>query len=270
MLEDDETIVMNAVMFAKRWGLQPWIDIRWDDEAEMFSTFILYSSDLDEAECEISSLEELNILLATEQEFYKNITTLAEIGAIELHDVDVEALIMVAVSRIMGTSEKQQFPYSMVNGSYAVTGDYYQKIDADESSVRLVLDTLKLFSRTGDWWGETIQVSYIHNIWDSQKKEYVDIDEKYFSVHVEAHDSYTFACYQSAEVTPENWPLLESAVEDVLSELGSAQTFKQTRNHWASVLFCERSGKVDDILRPGFISQIPEELREVFVERSER
>ena len=149
MLRNDEIIALNALMFAERWRLHPWLDIRWDEVSGSYSTYILHSSyDTveDEAECEISSLEDLNVLLATDAEFYRNVTTLISIGALEAYDVEVEFLIQVIVDRITGVESKTPYGYSMVAGVFKPTENHIYSFDEKEAEQASLLWNLSRLS----------------------------------------------------------------------------------------------------------------------------
>lgn len=271
MLRIDEIIALNVLKFAERWRLQPWVDIRWDNESGKFVTILLTApsddSDGEDTECEVSSLEELNLLLASDIEFYRNVTTLVSIGAVESHDVKVEPLVEVISDRIRGVEASAPYPYSMVTGNFSPSEDYiYQFSEKEIETGRIALDAIRVLSRTGDWWGETLLVRHVDKEWSSAAKAYVPAAEKHFSVRISANDVYRFACHESVELNRENFHLLETCVDDVLdtASVALADEYGVTRSFWASVLFCERSGEVNDELMSAAMSRMPERVAALF------
>ena len=270
MLRNDEIIALNTLIFAERWRLHPWLDIRWDEETGKYSTFILHSSyDTveDEAECEISSLDDLNILLATDAEFYRNVTTLISIGALEAYDVEVEFLIQVLVDRVSGVSDTRPYGYSMVTGEFIPTENYiYQFSEKEAATGRLALEGIKVLSRTGDWWGETLEIRHVDKTWFHSSHEYIPAEERYFEVKVAAENVYRLACHESVTLTESNLAVLVVAVEDVVSSGGAelAAQYKVTQNFWASCLFCERTDEVNDELSSNAIKNMPPQISSLF------
>ena len=270
MLKNDEIVALNALMFAERWGLQPWLDIRWNEVAGSYSTFILHSSfDTveDEDECEISSLEDLNILLATDAEFYRNVTTLISIGALEAYDVEVEFLIQVIVDRINKVESKTPYGYSMVVGEFSPNEDHIYKFSEKEAlSGRLALEAVRVLSRTGDWWGETLEIRHMNREWSHKTHEYVPSEDKYFLAQVSATDVYRLSCHESVMLTESNLPILISSVEDIVANVGPklAASKGVTQNFWASCLFCERTDEVNDSLASYVLRNMPEEAASLF------
>ena len=197
MLRNDEIIALNTLMFAERWGLHPWLDIRWDEASGSYSTFILHSSYTtveDEAECAIESLEDLNMLLATDAEFYRNVTTLISIGALEAYDVEVEFLVQVIVDRISKSDPNLPYGYSMSAGPFVPSEDYIYKFDEKEATTgKLALEAIKILSRTGDWWGETLEVRHIDKEWSYESRAFIPSTDKYFYVQVAAENVYSMA-----------------------------------------------------------------------------
>lgn len=270
MLRNDEIVALNVLMFAERWGLHPWLDIRWDEGTGSYSTFILHSSyDTveDEAECEIHSLEDLNVLLATDAEFYRNVTTLISIGALEAYDIEVEFLIQVIVDRINKVETKTPYGYSMAVGKFSPTEDHIYKFsEKEERTGRLSLEAIRVLSRTGDWWGETLEIRHISREWSHRTHEYVPSEDKYFLAQVSATDVYRLSCHESVTVTEDNLPLLVSSVDDIVSNVGAklAASKGVTQNFWASCLFCERTDEVNDTLASYVLRSMPEEAASLF------
>lgn len=270
MLRNDEIIALNALMFAERWRLHPWLDIRWDEVSGSYSTYILHSSyDTveDEAECEISSLEDLNVLLATDAEFYRNVTTLISIGALEAYDVEVEFLIQVIVDRITGVESKTPYGYSMVAGVFKPTENHIYSFDEKEAVTgKLALESIKALSQTGDWWGETLEIKHMDREWSNRANGYVPSEDKYFSARVGAANVYRFSCHESVQVTEENLPLLVESVEDIVSSVPArvAGEHGVSRNFWASCLFCERTDEVNDTLVSTVLRKMPVEVASLF------
>lgn len=270
MLRNDEIIALNALMFAERWRLHPWLDIRWDQVSGTYSTFILHSSyDTveDEAECEVRSLEDLNILLATDAEFYRNVTTLISIGALEAYDVEVEFLIQVIVDRITKVESKVPYGYSMVTGSFFPAANHIYSFDEKESATgRLALEAIKALSRTGDWWGETLEIKHMDREWSNRANDYVPSEDKYFLAQVAAANVYRFSCHEAVKVTEENLTLLVDSVEDVVANVPArvAMDYGVSRNFWASCLFCERTDEVNDTLVSTVLRKMPVEVASLF------
>lgn len=270
MLRNDEIIALNALMFAERWRLHPWLDIRWDQVSGTYSTFILHSSyDTveDEAECAISSLEDLNILLATDAEFYRNVTTLISIGALEAYDVEVEFLIQVIVDRINKVESKIPYGYSMMTGAFAPVDNHIYHFDEKEATTgQLALEAIKALSQTGDWWGETLEIKHMDREWSNRANGYVPSEDKYFLVKVAAANVYRFSCHEAVKVTEENLPLLVESVEDVVSNVSAriAMKYGVSRNFWASCLFCERTDEVNDTLLSTVLTKMPVEIVSLF------
>jgi hypothetical protein len=270
MLRNDEIVALNTLMFAERWGLHPWLDIRWDETSGRYSTFILHSSyDTveDEAECEIRSLEDLNLLLATDAEFYRNVTTLISIGALEAYDIEVEFLVQVIVDRIAGAEPKTPYGYSMVSGEFIPAQNYIYNFDEKEAITgRLALEAIKVLSRTGDWWGETLEIRHINTEWSNRTHTYVPSENKYFLAQVAAADVYRMSCHESVTLTEENLPLLISSVNDIVSNGGAklAASKRVTQNFWASCLFCERTDEVNDTLSSTVLRNMPDEVSSLF------
>lgn len=270
MLRNDEIIALNTLMFAERWGLHPWLDIRWNIETETYSTFILHSSyDTveDEAECEVSSLKDLNVLLATDAEFYRNVTTLTSIGALEAYDVEVEFLIQVIVDRINGEEPKAPYGYSMMTGGFVPTEDYITKFDGKEAETgRVALEGIKVLSRTGDWWGETLEIRHVDKVWSYKTNGYVPSKERAFSVRVAADNVYRFRCHESVALTEKNLPLLVASVDDIVFNGGEvlAGKYGVTQNFWASCLFCERTDEVNDEMSFMALKKMPDEISALF------
>lgn len=270
MLRNDEIIALNSLMFAERWRLQPWLDIRWDEGTQKYSTFLLhstYNSVEDESECEISSLDDLNLLLATDAEFYRNVTTLTSIGALEPYDVEVEFLIQVIFDRIKREEPKTSYGYSMVTGTFVPSGNHIYEFDDKEAETgQVALEAIKIFSRTGDWWGETLSISHVDKEWCNRTHDYVPSDDRAFRVQVCAENVYRFACRESVDVTAENILILSEAVDDVMFNSGSdlPAKFNKTQNFWASCLFCERSDEVNDEFSPQVLNNMPVEIAALF------
>lgn len=271
MLRNDEIIALNALMFAERWRLHPWLDIRWDEVSGSYSTYILHSSYggtvEDEAECEIASLEDLNILLATDAEFYRNVTTLISIGALEAYDVEVEFLIHVIVDRIHGVESKLPYGYSMVTGAFTPEGNHIYSFDEKEAvSGKLALEAIKALSQTGDWWGETLEIKHMDQEWSNRANGYVPSEDKYFLARVGAANVYRFSCHESVEVTEENLPVLIESVEDIVANVPARVALEHgvSRNFWASCLFCERTDEVNDTLVSTVLRKMPGEVSSLF------
>lgn len=271
MLRNDEIIALNALMFAERWKLNPWLDIRWDGTSGLYSTFILHSSyggTVDEeTECEVSSLEDLNVLLATESEFYRNVTTLISIGALEAYDVQVEFLVQVIVDRINGVDSKLPYGYSMVTGTFKPSQNYIHRFSETEAVTgQLALEAIKVLSVTGDWWGETLQIKHMDQEWSDRANGYVPSKDEYFLVKVCAANVYRFSCHEFVKLTEDNFPALVQAVEDVVANVpaGLAAAHGVSRNFWASCLFCERTDEVNDVLMGTVLSNMPMEVSSLF------
>jgi hypothetical protein len=270
MLRNDEIVALNALMFAERWRLHPWLDIRWNPESETYSTFILhsaYETVEDEAECEIRSLDDLNVVLATDAEFYRNVTTLISIGALEAYDVEVEFLVQVIVDRITGKEAKTPYGYSMLAGKFSTASDHIYQFDEREAETgRLALEAIKVLSRTGDWWGETLEIRHVDKEWSYRTSEYIPSDNKYFSVKVVAKNAYRFRCRESVNLTEENFDLFVESVDDVIFNGGAVSAGQNgvTQTFWASCLFCERSDEVKNELSPSVLRKMPLQISSLF------
>jgi hypothetical protein len=246
------------------------LDIRWNEETGSYSTFILHSSYdkvEDEAECEIKSLEDLNLLLATDAEFYKNVTTLISIGALEAYDVEVEFLMQVVFDRISGEDHKIPYGYSMAAGKFIPDRNYIYSFNEKEAATgRLALEAIKVLSRTGDWWGETLDIRHISTEWSPRTHTYVPSEDKYFLVQVTANNVYRRSCHEAVTVTFNNLAVLASSVEDIVSSAGEqlAADCGVTQNFWASCLFCERTDEVNDVIKSAVLNKMPVEVAALF------
>lgn len=277
MLRTDEIIALNALMFAERWGLQSALRVRWNDTTQQFWTDVALDNTEDsevftlETAFDITSLEDLNILLASEAEFYRNVTTLVSIGALETRDIDVTSMVKVVQGRLIGFESKSPYPYSMVTGKFVPSDDYIQSFSEEETvSGRLALEAIKIVTRIPDEeWFDALVVQHVSKKWSDTERTYVAREDTHFAVSVAAEDAYIFGCLVTVALTEENLPLFASSVEDVLlsSNHASAVKFKTSQSQWASILFCERSGEVNDSLMSTVTKRMPGEVAELLPAR---
>lgn len=273
MLRTDEIIALNALMFVERWGLQSSLRVRWNDDDQQFWTELdMEVSDDSEVfalenSVEVTSLEELNILLASEAEFYRNVTTLVSIGALETRDIDVTALLMVVQDRLIGFETRTPYPYSMVTGKFVSPENYvYDFSDEETRTGKVALEAIKIVTQNPDEdWFDVLIVQHVSKEWSDIERTYVPREDKHFAVSVAAEDAYIFGCLVTVSLDEDNLPLFADAVEDVLanSNHASAAKFRTSQSQWAGILFCERSGEVNDALMSTVTTRMPNEVAEL-------
>lgn len=274
MLRNDEIIALNVLKFAERWRLQPCVDIRWNEKEATFSTFILDSfaetdSLDDDTEYEINSFSDLNLLLATEAEFYRNVTTLVSIGALEAHDISVESLVKVFADRIENVVSRVPYPYSLMTGKFSPSENLIYEFDlVEESSGRLALEAIKAFNRTGDWWGTNLEIRHVDKEWSNRESAYVPSDNKRFMTLIVAENAYRFACYETVKLTWDYLPILTASVDDVVFNMRAEEaSHKYPLSHWVACLFCERSGDLNDQLDSYTRGRMPSKIKALFPAR---
>lgn len=269
VMRNDKQIALTVIMFAERWKMLAWVDVKWDEEKKRFQTFILPSEENDlnsEVVCEIETLEQLAILLSTEKEFLNNVNVQINSGAIEAHDVDNEWLFRVAAARIMNVSFA--FPYSMVEGDFTPDHNLIPVFtDSEVRSGEFALRVIEGLSITGLWWGEALEIEHVSKEWSEKAKHYVTSDSPRFAVIIVGEDSFRSSCFVEQEIDECDLPQFLDCVEDLTFAVPRSKwdlgDNSGSINSWISWLFIVRNSDVTD-LRNEVLDSLPAEALELF------
>lgn len=268
-MRNDKQIALTVIMFAERWKMKAWVDVKWNEEKKQFQTFILPSEENDlnaEIVCEIETLDHLAVLLSTEKEFLNNVNVQINSGAIEAHDVDNEWLFRVAAARILNLSFA--FPYSMVEGKFAPDHNLIPKfVDSEVRSGEFALRVIESLSVTDLWWGEALEVEHVAKEWSEKTKQYVTSDSPHFAVFAVGEDSFRSSCLVEHELDECDLPQFLDCVEDLSFVIPQAKwdlgDNTGSINSWISWLFIVRNSDETN-LRNEVLDNLPAEALELF------